>query len=352
MEILLISLISVVCLGQIQRSKDFPPGWNGLAPTPPMGWRSWNAFGNRITADMMKEAIDAITAKNWTVDGKVISLADFGYASVGIDEGWEGCGQGVNGTQHDAQGNPVINKKFPDMDGLVKYGHSKGLKMGWYENGCACGEKVEKMINYQGDIRKLHSFNFDAVKLDGCGRQRNLTLYAQLMKDSGRNYSIENCHWGRCTDSDDSSCPTTEWCPFNWYRSSGDINAGSMSWYKNLQTTIRFQDYNAPLSQPGCWAYPDMLEVGRVQGTVEWNRAHFGAWCIVSSPLILGLHLTEEKLKPIIDIITNSEAVAVNQAWAGHPGTLIKSWSPPSNTKYVVASKCTNSDPTQKKLDL
>ena len=99
-------------------------------------------------------------------------------------------------------------------------------------------------------------------------------------------------------------------CPFNWYRSSGDINNSPQSWYRNLQTTIRFQDkvrgwsyvlsndikrshatathmrfwgicltassllslsasealpwkppQAAPLSQPGCWAYPDMLEV-------------------------------------------------------------------------------------------
>ena len=51
--------------------------------------------------------------------------------------------QGVNGTQHDAEGNPVIDKKkFPDMAGLVKYGHSKHVRMGWYQNGCACGERA------------------------------------------------------------------------------------------------------------------------------------------------------------------------------------------------------------------
>ena len=61
----------------------------------------------------------------WTVDGKQnVSLLDVGYSTAGIDEGWEGCGQGVNGTQHDAQGNPVVNNKFPDIPGLVKYGHS------------------------------------------------------------------------------------------------------------------------------------------------------------------------------------------------------------------------------------
>ena len=36
----------------------------------------------------------------------------------------------------------------------------------------------------------------DGAKIDGCGRQRNQTLYAQLMKQSGKNYTIENCHWG------------------------------------------------------------------------------------------------------------------------------------------------------------
>jgi hypothetical protein len=56
---------------------------------------------------------------------------------------------------------------------------------------------------------------------------------------------------------------------------------------------------------------------------MSWNRAHFGAWCIVSAPLILGLELTDEKLNPILDIIGNKAAVKVNQEWAGHPGMLV-----------------------------
>ena len=77
-----------------------------------------------------------------------------------------------------------------------------------------------------------------------------------------------------------------------------------------------------------------MLEVGRVAepqpGTFHgWNRAHFGAWAIVSAPLILGLELTDEKLDPVLDIITNKEAIAVNQAWAGHPGMLVENYMAP-----------------------
>ena len=51
--------------------------------------------------------------------------------------GWEGCGLGVNKTQHFLNGTPATNPTlFPDMKGLVEYGHAKGLKMGWYFNGC------------------------------------------------------------------------------------------------------------------------------------------------------------------------------------------------------------------------
>ena len=238
--------------------------------------------------------------------------------------------------QHDAAGYPLIDKKsFPDTAGMVSEVHALGLSAGWYLNGCKCGEHAARDVNYAGDIEDLHAFNFDGVKIDGCGAERNMTLYAQRMRLSGKNYTIENCHWGRCTASDDSSCPTREWCPFNWYRTSGDINAGSSSWLGNLQTTIRFQDEKEPLSQPGCWAYPDMLEVGRVVEPVpgsfySWNRAHFGAWAIISAPLILGLALTDEKLDPVLDIIGNTEAIAINQAWAGHPGRLVESiYAPP-----------------------
>lgn len=37
----------------------------------------------------------------------MISLQDVGYGSVGIDEGWEGCGMGINGTQHYVNGTPA-----------------------------------------------------------------------------------------------------------------------------------------------------------------------------------------------------------------------------------------------------
>ena len=49
---------------------------------------------------------------------------------------------GVNGSVHYLNGTPATNPVlFPDMKGLVRYGHSKGLKMGWYFNGCGCFDR-------------------------------------------------------------------------------------------------------------------------------------------------------------------------------------------------------------------
>jgi alpha-galactosidase len=174
-----------------------------------------------------------------------------------------------------------------------------------------------------------------------------MTRYGELMRATGRNFSIENhkkpegptgCHLGGA-----SSCPTLDYCPFNWYRSSHDISSKASSWFGNLQTVIPFVG-DPPLSRPGCWAYPDMLEVGRVEAPndnqsywLSWNRAHFGAWCAVSSPLILGLELSDANLDPILDIIGNTEAIDVNQAWAGHPGRLVAELPvAPSSSNWAV----------------
>ena len=64
--------------------------------------------------------------------------------------------------------------------------HATGCEVGWYENGCACGERRALDINYRGDVRSLHRLGFDGVKIDSCGAQKNMTLYAELFNKTGR----------------------------------------------------------------------------------------------------------------------------------------------------------------------
>jgi hypothetical protein len=55
------------------------------------------------------------------------------------------------------------------------------------------------------------------------------------------------------------------------------------------------------------------------------SKTHFYAWCVVSSPLILGLDLTNStNMDRVWPIITNREALAINSAWVGDAGQLLK----------------------------
>ena len=103
----------------------------------------------------------------------------------------------------------------------------------------------------------LRRFGFDSWKLDGCGAQTDLQLYDDLIKStpatSGRSpIMVENCHWGSRVPFK----PNATWCPWNFYRTSGDVRARYSSVVGNLATTEFYAANN--LSYPGCWAYPDM----------------------------------------------------------------------------------------------
>lgn len=330
---------------------------NGLALLPPMGWRSWNTYYASIDATKISAQIDALAAMRDKATGApsatgTVSLLSLGYASIGIDEGWEGCGLGVNGTVHYVNGTPAVNpQRFPDMPGLVAYGHSVGVKMGFYLNGCGCNEKVERRINYEGDVRATVAWGFDGVKIDSCGAQKNMTLYGALINASGKALVVENCHQGRnITDGGDPDQMGPGWCPYNLFRTSGDIVNLWDRVMSNLMTVAPFlavgKGRSTPLSRPGCWAYPDMLEVGRMpEHNAAESRSHFGAWAVVSAPLVLGFDLSNaSRLAKAWPTISNAEVIAVSQSWqkgAPHPtGALLQSWQARNVPTMTVRGSC------------
>ena len=316
--------------------------------------------------------MSAIANRSRTVNGVPMSLCDLGYCDVGLDDNWQACGKyGPNGYSfHDANGRPVVNQqRFPDFIAMTTYAHSLGLTAGWYGNNCICSDHCSDETCYQGDVDAVMDYGFDSIKLDGCGRELDLTLYAQLFNNTGKSILIENCHWGGTIPNATCEKPlpsllfrrrrdqppltfnptnpyehrdphvpnhkTPTGCPWNYYRSSGDIRASYDAVVGNLQTTIPLAQQG--LSTPGCWAYPDMLEVGCQHGpggpsdpglSLVEARTHFNAWCIVSSPLILSHDLTNDTISDAVwPIISNQEALAVSKAWAGESGTVFKSAS-------------------------
>ena len=147
--------------------------------------------------------------------------------------------------------------------------------------------------------------------------------YARLIAATGRSLMVERADQGRGT-------PTNlTWCPYSMFRSSGDIRASWGSIWHNLHTVLKYTN----ISRPDCWAYPDMLQVGNLRSSPlakAETRTHFGAWCIVSSPLILGFDLSDQTMMAEVwPVISNREAIGINQAWAGDPGRLLN----PSGTQ-------------------
>ena len=315
---------------------------NGIGMLPPMGWRSWNCYAGHIDQDKMELAMDKIAARTRMVDGTLTSLKDVGFVNVGLDDNWQACHTGINGSFHDAEGRPLINEtKFPDMGGMVKHGHSLDLRVGWYTNNCLCRESTafaSEPEQYMGmhmraSAAAVAEYGFDGVKLDHCAPFMNLTWWAQLLNETGRPIMIENCHSGIDVPGQTTGngpCAGDAGvsdCPYNFYRTSIDIESTYANMISNLLSTRPFQG-SPPLSRPGSWAYPDMLEVGNL-ASYEEDRAHFAAWCIVSSPLILSFDLANETLTDSVwPIITNKEVLEVSQTWAGHPGRLVKSYDP------------------------
>jgi alpha-galactosidase len=191
--------------------------------------------------------------------------------------------------------------------------------------------------------------------LDNCGEFLNMTVFAELMNATGRPILVEECHWGGGApgtwgdggklNSGPNKVSPAKWCPYNFFRTSNDIQAEWSSVFSNLQSVAPHQPWlgsaGEVLTGPGCFAYPDSLEVGNLKSTarqgpsmdsmmeLRMHRSNFGAWCVVSSPLILGHDLTDDAVMDTIwPIITNTHAINVSQhfdeASSRHPGGLVR----------------------------
>jgi len=77
-------------------------------------------------------------------------------------------------------------------------------------------------------------------------------------------------------------------------------------------------------AHPGSWNDPDMLYIG--YGEFDENhlteaRSHFALWAIINAPLILGNDVRKMP-KPLLDIVSNQDVIAVNQDKEGNQATL------------------------------
>ena len=272
---------------------------------PVMGWSSWNTYRVHISDKLIKQQADAMVDKG---------LKDVGYQFINIDDGYFGY--------RDEKGNLQTHpERFPHgLQGVVDHIHSLGLKAGIYSdagtNTCGYmwdGDKHGAGVGLYGHERQdanlfFNECGFDFIKIDYCGAGTELNLdeekrYRAIRKAidevAGKHVSINVCRWAY---------------PGTWvkeigrsWRISGDITDN----WNSLKYIIDKNMYLSAYAGNGHYNDMDMLEIGRGLKPAE-EEVHFGMWCIMSSPLLIGCDMTTIR-QSSLDLLKNKELIALNQ---------------------------------------
>ena len=273
--------------------------------SPIMGWSSWNTYRVNISDKLIMKQADAMSRNG---------LKEVGYKYINIDDGYFGG--------RDASGELITHPvRFPNgLRGVADHIHSLGLKAGIYSDAGSntCGSIWDKDMNGIGSGLYGHEFQdatlyfkewgFDFIKIDYCGAGQELNLeeekryteIRQAIDNLGCGYvSINICRWA---------------FPGTWARNiarSWRISADIRPEWGSVKYIINKNLYLSAYAGEGHYNDMDMLEIGRGLKPEE-EEVHFGMWCIMSSPLLIGCDLTtipEASLK----LLKNKELIALNQ---------------------------------------
>lgn len=366
---LLASLLALAAVAGSALADDFKT-W---APTPPMGWNSWDCYGDSVTE------VEVLSNAQFMAD----RLAKFGWQYVVVDIRWTVQNPG---TRPYNQTDPVFTvdshgrflpapNRFPSAaDGqgfkpMADKVHNLGLKFGIHIMRGLPRAAIEEGLGAPAGGYPIEGSSFKTAGIpltdhgavwlrDMRGMQRSeaaqdyydslLRLYASWGVDfikvddlnnpyaepGQRNYygdeiemlraAIDRC--GREIVLSTSPGPT----PIdhaehisqhaNMWRVSNDF------WDEWPALERQFEQLHlwTPHRSPGHWPDGDMLPLGRLalrgergdargtRFTPAEQRTLMTAWCIAKSPLFFGGDLPSSDA-PTIDLVSNPEVLEVNQ---------------------------------------
>jgi len=331
-----------------------------LAPTPPMGWNSWNSFATTINEAQARETAQIMAAK----------LLPSGYEVFTIDHQWyepTASGYGYSPTPEPAMDGygrliPAVNR-FPSGAGergfatLAADIHAMGLKFGIHLMRGIPRLAVKRNLPILGtayraadvaDTASICSWNVDmyGVDMSRPGAQAYydsvFALYASWgvdfvkMDDMSRPYDahapeIEAAHRAivrtkrpMILSLSPGETPVIRAEHVRRHAQMWRISDDFWDDWPALEGQFtRLENWNAS-RQPGAWPDPDMLPLGRLalgardtKFTPDEQRTLMTLWSITRSPLIMGgdlRHLDE----PTLALLTNPEVLAVDQASSGN----------------------------------
>ena len=312
-----------------------------IALTPPMGWNSWNCWGDRVSQEKVLSSARAMVEKG---------LINHGWSYINIDDGW----QATRGGQF---GGIQPNQKFPDMAGLAEGVHAMGLRIGIYSTpwrgsyagyiGGSCdnqdgtydwikegrhnenykiphppeNHKFGKYSFATNDVKQWAAWGIDYLKYDWNPNDvPHVSEMSKALRASGRDivYSLSN------SAPFQHAADWAEWA--NVWRTTGDI----VDTWASVSRIGFSQDKWAPFAGPGHWNDPDMLVVGKVgwgnphptRLTPNEQYAHISLWCLLSAPLLIGCDMAQLD-DFTLGLLTNDEVLAVDQDPLGKQGRLV-----------------------------
>lgn len=280
-----------------------------IAPTPPMGWNSWNKFGCEVSELLIREMADAMVESG---------MRDAGYEYVVIDDCWQ--------MGRDSLGNIIPDTEhFPSgMKALADYIHDRGFKFGIYS--CAGSLTCQSRPGSRGyqfqDARTYAEWGVDYLKYDWCYNdgQKAEAAYKTMsdaIKECGRPIVLSICEWGESK-------------PWEWAEGVGnlwrttpdirDIYQGVYDWGGlGVLDIIDKQVDLWKYAGPGHWNDPDMLEIGNGGMNPDEYKTHFSMWAMMAAPLMAGndVRVMDELTK---EILNNEDVIAVDQDLRGEQG--------------------------------
>lgn len=361
--------------------------FHAWAPTPPMGWNSWDCWGTGVTEEQTKANADFMAAH----------LAKHGWQYVTVDIQWYEPNAKTLAYRKDAHLTldangrllPAVNR-FPSaaegkgFEALADYVHGKGLKFGIHllrgiprqavqENSPILGtpyraadvantkdtcpwnpdmygvdmSKPGAQAYYDSVFALIASWGVDFVKVDDLSRpylehEREIEAIRVAMDRSGRAMVLS-------TSPGETPLAAAGHVAAhaNMWRISDDFWD---SWKALKEQFERCANWAAKPRVAGAWPDADMIPLARVRAW-ENGWSHFSQpeaytlmslWCIARSPLIFGGHLPDTDAFTLT-LLTNDEALAVNQRSANNRQLYrhddLIAWTadvPGSGDKYVA----------------
>jgi alpha-galactosidase len=372
---------------------DSPPV---LAATPPMGWNSWDSFGESVSeADIRANA-------KWMAE----HLKNSGWQYIVVDMGWYVTNHSAGSNAESAQFSmdpygrftPAVNSipsaaNDAGFKPLGDYIHSLGLKFGIHILRGIPKEAVRKNLPISGtsfhaadaantsDTCPWNPFNYgldaskpaaqayydsmvqqyagwgvDFLKVDCIAdhpyKGDEIRMLSQALGKSGRSIVLSLSPGPASLNKAEELSKYAQ-----MWRISDDVWD---LWHSDKQFPSGIENQFAraakwaPVSGPGHWPDADMLPLGRLEPVAGWEnpratrlthdeqRTQLTLWSIFRSPLMMGGNLTlcDEWTT---SLLTNAEVLAVDQHSTGNRAVIstekVALWvaRPKSGDGYYVA---------------